>query len=131
MHAPYHCHASAFQELPYTSGICNTNYKVAFCCVSCQHFCLVITYGLTRSGAVKYFEVDNDAMHFPVLDVMKSCRGVRCIITTRPMVGGPRSSLLTGFQLCCSLCKRSKTKDLFSYFVWCHIYDFICILMKR
>ena len=72
-----------------TSGICNTNYKVTLCCVSCQHFRLVIIYGLTRSGAMKYFEVNDDATQGPVLDVMKSCRGVCCIITTCPMVGGP------------------------------------------
>ncbi len=71
-----------------TSGICNTNYKVALCCVSCQHLRLVNIYGLTRSGAMKYFEVHDDATHLPVLDVMTSCCGVRCIITTRPMVSG-------------------------------------------
>jgi len=82
-----------------TSGICNTNYKVSLCCVSCQHLRLVIIYGLTRSGAMKYFEVNDDATHVPVLDVMKSCHGVRCIIATRPMVGGPRTSSQTDFTL--------------------------------
>ena len=47
------------------------------------------------------------------------------------MVGGPRSSSQTDFQLFCPLSKHPKTKDLFLYFVWRHICDFVCILMKR
>ena len=81
----------------------------------------------------KILVVNNDAMQGPVLDAMKSRCGVHCIIATRPMVGGPKSSSSsqTNFHFCCPLSKRPKTKDLFSYFVWCHIWDFVCVLMKR
>jgi hypothetical protein len=59
-----------------TSCVCNTDNMVALCCVSCQHFRLVIINGLTRSRTMKYFEVNNYVTEEPVLNVMKSGCGV-------------------------------------------------------
>ena len=70
------------------SGVGNTNHNVFLRCVFCQHGRLIFVNCLTRSCAVKYFNINNYVTERPLLDVMKSGGRVSSVIASRPILAG-------------------------------------------